>query len=277
MNKRYISAAVGLALLAVAICYVDLIAFDVVLAVIGVLALYESVRAFLGHIRLIVLIPCSLMLVALMFTGIQWITAVMALLFILFCGMMMSKKRIKFRDAAAIFLITAMLSCGFLSAVSLRDMGLTVWDKRILIIFGLGFGWICDTFAYTFGNLFGKRKLAPEISPNKTIEGAVGGILSTMVLSVGIYLLYIGVCSPSSVFYMKNDMPHLIFIATAGLIGGVVGVIGDLSVSYIKRQCGIKDFGNIMPGHGGALDRVDSILFTSAFAYLAFGIFFGIL
>ena len=274
MNKRYISAAVGLIILAVTLYFIDLIAFDIILASIGILALIEAVRAFFGRIRYVVLIPCALLMLLCLFFDLPKLFPVMPVIFLLFCGMMTARENVKFRDAASVFLIALMLSGGFFSAISLRNMGATIWDKRLLVIYGLGFGWICDTFAYTFGHLFGKRKLAIEISPNKTIEGAVGGVLSTMLLSVGIYYLYADLCDASSVFYTKNQLIHYVFIAAAGLIGGAVGVAGDLSVSYIKRQCGIKDFGNIMPGHGGALDRVDSILFTAAFASLAFELFF---
>lgn len=115
--------------------------------------------------------------------------------------------------------------------------------------------WGTDTFAYFSGYLFGENKLCPSISPKKTIEGAVGGILgSTLISTIFGYL------------FLKECIGIIIFI---GILGSVVAQIGDLSASLIKRHTGIKDFGNLMPGHGGILDRFDSILFTAPTVYYA--------
>ncbi|MDI9475935.1 MAG: phosphatidate cytidylyltransferase [Natronincolaceae bacterium] len=113
--------------------------------------------------------------------------------------------------------------------------------------------WGTDTLAYFSGYLFGRRELCPSISPKKTIEGAIGGTLGSMVVS----LIF-------GYFFLRD---HLFVVALIGILGSVVAQIGDLSASLIKRYIGIKDFGNIMPGHGGILDRFDSILFTAPIIY----------
>jgi len=118
--------------------------------------------------------------------------------------------------------------------------------------------WGSDTFAYFTGYFLGKRKLCPTISPKKTVEGAIGGALGAMIIS-GIFG-----------YYFLND--HLLLVMAMGLLGSIISVLGDLTASIIKRTAGIKDYGNIMPGHGGILDRFDSILFTAPFVYYFMGL-----
>lgn len=113
--------------------------------------------------------------------------------------------------------------------------------------------WATDTFAYFSGYLFGRKKLCPSISPKKTVEGALGGIIGSILIS-SIFMY---------VFYPKLII-HGVLI---GFLGSIIGQIGDLTASLFKRYLGIKDYGKIMPGHGGILDRFDSILFTAPLVY----------
>ena len=118
--------------------------------------------------------------------------------------------------------------------------------------------WMADTAAYVFGSLFGKHKLAPEISPGKTWEGFLGSCVVTVGLAVG--LSYIP-------FFQSAGLKVWHWIVVA-LLTEVFGLLGDLIESMFKRKAGVKDSGNIIPGHGGVLDRVDSILFATIPAYL---------
>lgn len=113
--------------------------------------------------------------------------------------------------------------------------------------------WMADTAAYVFGSLFGKHKLAPEISPGKTWEGFLGSCVVTVGLAVG--LSYIP-------FFQTAELSVSHWIVVA-LLTEVFGLLGDLIESMFKRKAGVKDSGNIIPGHGGVLDRVDSILFAT--------------
>ena len=113
---------------------------------------------------------------------------------------------------------------------------------------------LTDTCAYFTGVLFGKRKLAPEISPKKTIEGALGGLIGCILGMIGYGLIE---------HYAFGNGVNLWYLGVYGLFGGVVGQVGDLSMSFIKREFGMKDFGNLLPGHGGILDRFDSLLFAA--------------
>ncbi len=128
------------------------------------------------------------------------------------------------------------------------------------IVFNLGIPWIADSAAYFVGNKFGKRKLCPNISPNKTVEGAiagvVGGTLSSLLFGLIFQLIYGNV----TVYYG--------ILVLIGLIVSIVSIFGDLIFSLVKRSCKIKDFGSIMPGHGGLLDRFDSVLFCIPIVYI---------
>ena len=123
-----------------------------------------------------------------------------------------------------------------------------------LILLPLVSAFTSDAFALFAGMAFGKHKLAPALSPKKTVEGAVGGLAGAIVCCL-LYGAIIGFA-----FHLKVSYPLL---ALYGALGSLVSQIGDLSFSYIKRQYGIKDFGNIFPGHGGVLDRFDSVIFCA--------------
>ena len=114
--------------------------------------------------------------------------------------------------------------------------------------------WVTDTFAYFSGMLFGKHKLIPNVSPKKTVEGAIGGTLFCVAFFVGYGAI---------VNHFTDSNISLVLLAFAGLLSAIVSMIGDLSMSVIKRTYGIKDYGKIFPGHGGVLDRFDSILAVS--------------
>ncbi len=119
--------------------------------------------------------------------------------------------------------------------------------------------WCNDTFAYICGKLLGKHKLYEKISPKKTIEGFIGGLLFTQIAAF-------------IIFKYTNIQASLPFWMLIGLGISVIGTIGDLVESKYKRQAGIKDSGSIMPGHGGILDRLDSILFAAPFLFLIYKI-----
>ena len=128
--------------------------------------------------------------------------------------------------------------------------------------------WACDTFAYFTGMLIGKRKLAPILSPKKTIEGAVGGTLGAAL--VGGVFAYVASVHFSDLFGITDMGSEINLITLSAVIGGAGAVFaqfGDLSASAIKRHTGIKDYGKLIPGHGGIIDRFDSVIFTAPIVY----------
>ena len=152
-----------------------------------------------------------------------------------------------------VFYVAVMLSFILLTR-NLENGHLLVW----LIFFC---SWGCDTFAYCAGKLFGKHKMTPKLSPKKTVEGAIGGVVGAAVLG----FLY-------GTFF-KNNMIQVInpgvISGAACAIAAVISMVGDLAASAIKRNHDIKDYGNLIPGHGGILDRFDSMIFTAPAIYFA--------
>lgn len=129
-----------------------------------------------------------------------------------------------------------------------------------------------DTFAYLVGSTLGKRKLCPSISPKKTVAGAVGGLLGSVLCAVTFFLLFdlYAVIPVGYVTFSDSVAVRAVVFVVLGILGGVLAEIGDLAASRIKRTINIKDFGNIFPGHGGVLDRLDSIMFTLVMFFTAF-------
>lgn len=117
-----------------------------------------------------------------------------------------------------------------------------------------------DTMAYEVGRRYGKTKLCKDVSPNKTVEGAIGGVIGGTVLALATGGIA-AIVAPEAV------LPSFIMLVVIGAVGSMVSQCGDLFASLVKRHCNIKDFGNMFPGHGGMLDRLDSILFMVVFIY----------
>ncbi|MEE3470355.1 MAG: phosphatidate cytidylyltransferase [Butyrivibrio hungatei] len=129
--------------------------------------------------------------------------------------------------------------------------------------------WVSDTCAYFTGRAFGKHKLAPVLSPKKTIEGAVGGVLGSVI--VGFVIGYV-------VYIQKiHDIKFLVVMIIITFVGSIIGQLGDLLASGIKRDHNIKDYGNVIPGHGGIMDRFDSVIFVIPCVYFLAAVLYRLL
>jgi phosphatidate cytidylyltransferase len=138
---------------------------------------------------------------------------------------------------------------------------------QILLVMMFATPWVTDTFAYLFGRFLGKHKLIPEVSPKKTLEGCIAGIIGCTLFVV----IYAFACTK-----LWDVSCNYIVLILMGILLSMIGQIGDLAMSVIKREYNIKDYGKIMPGHGGALDRFDSVLAVSivvAIAEIFFDVF----
>lgn len=161
--------------------------------------------------------------------------------------------RASISDAAITVFGAAYTGLLFSSVVVIRASYLGT-EGALLTLGVMGSVWVNDATAYIFGSQFGKHKMAPRISPNKSWEGFVGGLLGSCLTWVALYALKVcGISLPLALI--------------GGLVCGVSGVIGDLFESRLKRAVGVKDSGNLIPGHGGLLDRSDSMLFATMTAY----------
>ncbi len=180
---------------------------------------------------------------------------IMALLLVCMCAFVFGYPRFTVTQVFGVFFgffyVAVMLSCIYLT----RD--LPGGDYLVWLVFLSAWG--CDTCAYCFGMLFGKHKMTPELSPKKTVEGAVGGVVGAAVLTI----LY--------GFLFKNgmgaDVPYILMMALIAACGALIAMVGDLAASAIKRQHDVKDFGKLIPGHGGILDRFDSVIFVAPVIY----------
>lgn len=136
------------------------------------------------------------------------------------------------------------------------------------IVFMLISAWIGDAGAYFIGTFFGKHKMAPKISPKKSWEGFFGGLFTSALFGVFLGLGYEWYLK--SIEGFQTVEVDILFLCISALICSILGVVGDFSASIIKRQCSVKDFGHILPGHGGVLDRFDSVMFVAPFTYILF-------
>lgn len=173
-----------------------------------------------------------------------------------------------FAAAAGMLLIANGMACAVTLHNTHSQHGLAY------LVLALGGAWIADTGAYFTGSFFGKTKLCPEVSPKKTLEGFIGGIAANIIFFVVFNLIY------SAVLSNKHTPIEVSWLSTVCVAAAcaVLGTLGDLTASVLKRQLGIKDYGTIMPGHGGLIDRFDSVLLVLPFfcAYVQASSFFNI-
>lgn len=190
----------------------------------------------------------------------------------MFCAMLCNHKNVKFEELSVICLMSVCVPLG----ISTLAFFMFRYPEHgiFFIVYTLVCTWISDGGAYFVGTFLGKHKLCPNISPKKTWEGFFGG-----VFFAGLFGLILGFGYEGWDYLFTGqhnfevNIPALTIIA---LLSSPIGVLGDLSASLLKRQCGVKDFGNILPGHGGIMDRFDSVIFVAPFIYLAFQVVFPI-
>ena len=272
MKQRIISAMVGLVFLfAVLFCYNTLV-LNFAISIIGAIGVYELLHST-GYVKspLILLISFMYALVVPFFStvdsrGMQiWVT--IAFFCVLFAVLLIKHATVQFQEIAMAFFVSLLIPMALAMLVLLRDRSIHGIFYGMLICVA---SWIADSAAYFVGRAFGKHKLAPQISPNKTIEGAAGGVIFSALFFMLFCAGYQWVMD--RYFGLQIDIVW-IRAFVIGMVCTVMGIIGDLMASVVKRQTDIKDFGNIMPGHGGVMDRFDSFLFVAPTLYLALQLF----
>ncbi|MFC3927886.1 phosphatidate cytidylyltransferase [Streptococcus caprae] len=213
---------------------------------------FEGVLAMLG--AFVLTVPLELYLTFLPVDA--SFSAFGIVVFLVLAGTVVNSRAYNFDDAVFPIASALYVGIGFQNLVDARIAGI---DKVLLALFIV---WATDIGAYFIGSQFGKRKLLPQVSPNKTIEGSLGGILSAVVVSFIFMLVRKSVYAPHSFVVM------LILVA----IFSVFAQFGDLVESALKRHYGVKDSGKVIPGHGGILDRFDSMIFVFPIMHF-FGLF----
>lgn len=266
MKQRMITVTFGVALLLVVLLLYNTIVLNIAIAVFAAIAIHEILEATKCK-GAIPSIACYLFAIVFPFLNVyRWkeiaFAAYFVFAFVLFLIMLFNHKNLKIEKLSLCYFMTILITASFSCILYIRDeyAGGEIKDLAFFYL-ALIFieAWMTDGGGYIFGKLYGRHKLSPTVSPKKTIEGAVGGVLMTELASVGAlwgysaYLANFGIAA-------RYNYVSMILLA---LFGALVSIVGDLSASLIKREYKIKDFGKLLPGHGGVLDRFDSILFVA--------------
>lgn len=259
MRTRILVAAVGLPLLLIVLLVLPPVFTAILICAMSVIAVYELLYGT-GLVRNIYLMAASALMALVVclwsYGGCPWTWGIVALwlyFMALFAILIASRGRLPIGQVciAAFSGIVIPLFWSSLTRILLMGYG------RIYILIPLILSFSADSGAYFVGVAIGKHKMAPNISPKKSWEGAVGGVLSAMVCMF-LYALILNLAFRFEVRYG--------FALLYGLVGSVTCILGDLTYSVIKRQVGIKDYGNLLPGHGGVLDRFDSMSLVAPLA-----------
>ncbi len=261
MKTRIISALVALPLLIIFIVLGGL-PLKIAVTLVSLIGLYEIYKAFSGFIKPVHYIGFAASVIYMAFIERIIYTAsvlnifVTLFMLVILIYVVLTHKSGNTMDGIVTF-FGFFYVCFLISHVYLTRQ-YTHGNALVWLIFLSAFG--CDVGAYFTGMAFGKHKLIPELSPKKTVEGAIGGV----VVAVSVCVIY-GV-----ILETKNEMvgvDTVLLCLITGFVGSIFSQIGDLAASAMKRYVGIKDFGKIMPGHGGVLDRFDSVLFAAPVVY----------
>lgn len=265
MKKRLISAVFGITIFLAALA-APAVVFNVSIIALTALAIYEFYKAA-GILKIKPLAASGAfgVLLAALF-GIAhtdgniflyelcFLTAALYI-GVIFLLMVLCHKTVTTVNAATAFFGAFFPALLYSYLIALRNGG----DGRYLIVLLFAAVWAADGGAYFVGVLFGKHPLAPSLSPKKTVEGAIGGIFGAVAAMIIYYFVLKGA------FGVECSMPVMLLV---GVLCAIIGPVGDIAMSAVKREYEIKDYGNLIPGHGGVLDRFDSILLASPLVFI---------
>ncbi len=259
--KRITSALLGFPLVVIILVFGNKYIVDVAFAVVASMSLHEYFNAFKQKANPVIwmgYVASALIAFIHVFPLEHAITIVSVLIplaiSILFLQVILTNMKTNVKDIAITFFGICYIPL-FLMFIPLIN-GLN--NGKMLVWYILTCAWGTDVFAYIMGKWIGKHKFS-KISPNKTIEGCIGGIIGAVLISLLFTYIF------NNFFAMDFSYIYTILIS---IVLSIVGQIGDFAASSIKRYVGIKDFSNLIPGHGGMLDRIDSVIFIAPFAYM---------
>ena len=252
--------------------------YTFVLAAVSAVGTYELINAVGSKNKVLFTVACAVSFASVCFTGFNIplpnVTVLMSfyVLIMLFLAVMFNDT-IRYTDSVmAIFASVALpyaFSC-FIRLNSFSDVNplFSRWEETFLVGFGFACSWITDSFAFLVGRKIGKHKMCPKISPKKSVEGAIGGTLVTSLFNVFLLWIFgfIAAKYGHDDFISASSLKYLVIIPVSWVLS-VVSMFGDLAASVLKRNVGIKDYSNLLPGHGGIMDRFDSIVFVVPVLY----------
>jgi len=266
MFKRVASSLIGFPIVAALLILGNQLVIDIIFAIVALICLHEFYSAFENkNIKPVKSIGyfASVLIAFLHIIHEEYIHIfskfiIPAIIMLLFIRIIITQMKINFADIAAT-LFGILYIVGFLVFIPLIR---ALPDGNLFIWYIFFVAWGTDTFAYFTGVKIGKHKFT-SISPKKSIEGSIGGIIGASIICC-IYTYYLNNFQGLNINYL--------YIIIASIILSILSQIGDLSASSIKRFNDVKDFGNLIPGHGGILDRIDSVIFISPWVYLIFSL-----
>lgn len=237
------------------------LALNIAVALVSFLGVYEIITA-LGFTKNYMLMIPSLAFAGIFPFLVTWVwrdIAYFLYTIVIFAGLILYHSNLTFREIGVIFSMSLMIPTALCSILFLRDAGGA--HGMFYVIIGIASAWISDVGGFFAGRFWGKHKLCPSISPKKTTEGVVGSFVLNLAAMLLFGLLF-------QTYYAGAVKVSFVSLIVIGFFGTILSILGDLSFSLIKRSCHIKDFGEIIPGHGGILDRFDSVIFEAPFVYL---------
>ncbi len=263
MLKRSIAGIfiVGITIGFLALRLVDVRLFNLFVLGLAVISATEMVKAYGESISktdkvLIILYPCLAFPLATFLPGIIVRISVLYLIFAIAISVLLNPQK-SLDSLAKTVLAIFYPSAPLLALVMLNYMGDLSW---FLLILALTTTSLTDVMAYLVGSALKGKKLCPEISPNKTISGAIGGLLGGIIASLATYYILKALSVP---VFNAGELTTVLFLVVSGMMFSITTQAGDLFESWLKRRLGIKDMGNLIPGHGGMLDRIDGLVFTA--------------
>ncbi len=277
MLTRVITGVIAFVVFLPLLVHSDTIAFPIGMALAAVISVYEIIRCVGLHKKHYITIPICLAAAALpicLYPGVTTpyyafavgLAVSLVLMLYMLAITVFSHGKVDITQSSTALLVSLYIIAAFSCMVYLCY---NCSPNLYLLVF-IG-AWVPDTFAYFTGRLFGKHKLIPDVSPKKTVEGAIGGVVFCILAFMLFGLLYNHLHADMAQTEGYRALP-IWLMAIAGLLSAMVSMIGDLTMSVIKRHYGIKDYGRLLPGHGGFLDRFDSVLAVAVILAVAFGV-----
>ena len=259
--KRYISALLGMPLVVIILVFGNKYVVDIVFAMVAAMSVHEYFNAFKEKANPVIWIGyvASALIAFIHIIPLEHAITIVSVLIpsgitILFLQVILSNMKTTVNDIAITFFGICYISLFLMFIPLIHGME----NGKFFVWFIITSAWGTDVFAYLVGKTIGKHKFS-KISPNKTIEGCIGGIFGSILFG-----LLFAFCFNT---FFDMNFSYWVVLGIA-IILSIVGQIGDFAASSIKRSVGIKDFSNLIPGHGGMLDRIDSVIFIAPFAYM---------
>ncbi|NLL02757.1 MAG: CDP-archaeol synthase [Clostridiales bacterium] len=279
MKQRVISGAILVVVMLLVFLGIYTPAFGLFFSILSAIASYEILRVAKVENKEVLALSITFAFIVPLYIEygfkVPFTIAILIFIFALLLIMLANHENTRFEQITIAMYSSVFIPFCFSAFILVRDL-YRLFPTRIdknhalfLVIIGVSCSWLTDTCAYFVGVKFGKRKMAPIISPKKSIEGAIGGIVGCLVLNMIILYLF------NTYVFETSFISYLAFVPISLLLSGA-SMCGDLIASVIKRNFQAKDYGNLIPGHGGIMDRFDSCLFVMPMLYIVITIIYSV-